>query len=169
MSEMSYTTLDNFFRELAQKHVDINDYCGTSAEELAQKITSVNGVVSPILVFFNYSGKLYGTQQRTFNNRLVSFAIMFTGIKTDEFPEQRTAVNAAERIGLEILARINIQSKMPNIGWLYNNFDKELVTYDEIENEGEDEYYGMEFHFQLKNHEPLTVDKTKWSDGDIFC
>jgi hypothetical protein len=30
----------------------------------------------------------------------------------------------AEEIGLEVSSRINIQSKMPTIGWLYNNFDK---------------------------------------------
>jgi hypothetical protein len=39
---------------------------------------------------------------------------------------------------------------MPTIGWLYNNFDKNSVTIEVIA-EGQDGFYGMEFHFDLKH------------------
>jgi hypothetical protein len=45
----------------------------------------------------------------------------------------------------------DIQSKMPTIGWLYNNFDKNSVTIEEVIAEGQDGFYGMEFHFDLKH------------------
>jgi hypothetical protein len=166
---LSFKKVDAYFQELADKHIDIKDYCSTSIEELSNKIASVAGVESPILVFFDYFGKLEGKEQRTFNNRSLAFSILYTGVKADDFPGQRTAVNNAEEIGLEVLSRINVQSKMPAIGWLFNNFDKNTVNWDEIIAEGEDGFYGMEFHFDLKTLEPLVVTPEKWSDGDIFC
>ena len=166
---LSFSKVDDYFKELATKHLDIKDYCGTSAEELASKIDSVAGLKTPFLVFYDYFGKLEGKEQRTFNNRSLAFSILFTGVAADDFPGQRTAVNNAEEIGLEVLSRINVQSKMPDIGWLYNNFDKNSVTMDEVIAEGSDGFYGMEFHFDLKTVEPLVVTPSKWSDGDIFC
>jgi hypothetical protein len=166
---LSFKKVDDYFSELANKHVDIKDYCSTSAEELASKMASVAGLQSPSLVFFDYYGKLSGSEQRTFNNRSLAFSILFTKVKQDDYPAQRLAVSNAEQIGLEVLSRINIQSKMPTIGWLYNNFDKDSVTYDEVLSEGQDGFYGMEFHFDLKVLEPLVVDPDKWSDGNIFC
>lgn len=169
MRVLSFSKVDDYFRELATKHVDISDYCGTSAEELASKIGSVAGLQSPFLVFYDYFGKLEGKEQRTFNTRSLAFSVLYSGVAPDDFPAQRTAVNNAEEIGLEVLSRINVQSKMPNIGWLYNNFDKNTVTMDEVIAEESEGFYGMEFHFDLKTLEPLVVTPAKWSDGNIFC
>jgi hypothetical protein len=166
---LSYKKVGLFFKDLATKHVDIKDYCGTSAMELASKMASVEGVGSPILVFFDYSGKLEGNEQRTFNKRNVAFSILFPGIKPGEFDAQDEAIDQAEEIGLEVLSRINVQSKMPEIGWLYNNFEKESALILEVKSEGQDGFYGMEFHFDLKTVEPLVVTPNKWSDGAIFC
>jgi hypothetical protein len=166
---LSYKKIDDYFRNLAQKNIDIRDYCGTSVSELADKIASVQGTESPILVFFDYSSKLEGNEQRTFSIRSLAFSILFKDIKPDQFQSQTDAIDQAEAIGLEVLSRIYIQSKMPDIGWLYKNFQKESVVMMEVKSEGQDGFYGMEFHFDLKTLEPLVVDKSKWSDGDIFC
>ncbi len=166
---LSFQKVDDFFAELATKHVDIKDYCSTSVEEFANKIASVDGMQSPLLVFFDYYGRLEGNEQRTFNNRSLAFSILYTGVPADDFPAQRTAVTNAEEIGLEVLSRINVQSKMPYIGWLYKNFDKNTVTMDEVISEGQDGFYGMEFHFELKTLESLIVNPAKWSDGNLFC
>ena len=147
---LSFQKVDDFFRELATKHVDIKDYCSTSVQEFADKIASVDGMQSPLLVFFDYYSKLEGSIQRTFNSRSLAFSILYTGIQADDYPGQRLAVTNAEEIGLEVLSRINVQSKMPDIGWLYDNFEKNSVTMDEVISEGSDGFYGMEFHFDLK-------------------
>lgn len=166
---LSFSKVDDYFKDLANKHVDIKDYCSTSPQELADKIQSVDGIMSPILIFFDYYCKLSGKEQRTFNNRSLAFSIMYSGIKPDDFSGQRMAKDNAEEIGLEVLSRIKVQSNMPDIGWLYNNFEKDSVTYDELIASGVDSFYGMEFHFDLKTLEPLVVTPEKWSDGNIFC
>jgi hypothetical protein len=166
---LSYKKVDAYFKALADKNTDIQDYCGTSVSELASRMASVEGVKSPILVFFDYSSKLEGNEQRTFNNRSIAFSVLFPGIKSDQFQSQTDAIDQAEEIGLEVLSRIYIQSKMPDIGWLYKNFQKESVVIMEVKSEGQDGFYGMEFHFDLKTLEPLIVTPSKWSDGNIFC
>jgi hypothetical protein len=166
---LSYKKVDLFFRDLADKHLDIRDYCGTSVLELASKMATVAGINIPILVFFDYFSKLEGPEQRTFSNRSVAFSILFPGIKADQYQAQIDAIDQAEEIGLEVLSRIYIQSKMPDIGWLYKNFQKESVVMMEVKSKGQDGFYGMEFHFDLKTLEPLVVTPSKWSDGTIFC
>jgi len=166
---LSYKKVDEYFKGLAIKHIDIKDYCGTSPLELAEKMASVDGILSPILVLFNYAGKLSGNQQRTFNNRSLSFSILYSGIGADDTVGQLTAKNDAEIIGLEVLSRIHVQSKMQDIGWLYNNFEKESVVYEEVNAETAEGFCGFEFHFDLKTIEPLVVTPAKWSDGNIFC
>lgn len=166
---LSFKKVDAFFKDLATKHVDIQDYCSTSVQELADKISSVDGLQSVILVFYDYFSKLSGVEQRTFNSRSLAFSILINGIKSDDYPGQREAIELSEEIGLEVLSRINVWSKMPESGWLYNNFDKNSVTYNEIDNEGTGGFYGMEFHFDLKTLEPLVVTPEKWNDGAIFC
>jgi len=166
---LSFKKVDDYFKELATKHVDINDYCSTSVKELSEKISSVAGLQSPILVFYDYFSKLSGTEQRTFNSRSLAFSILITGVAADDYPGQITAKETAEEIGLEVLSRINVYSKMPESGWLYNNFDKNTANWDEVDAEGADGFYGMEFHFDLKTLEPLVVNPAKWTDGGIFC
>lgn len=165
----SYAKADAFFRDLAEKNADIKDYCGTSADELANKLSSVDGVQSPILVFYGYRWKLSGNEQRTFNTRILSFAVFYNNIDADDFDAQRQAKDDAEAIGLEVLSRIYIMSKMPEIGWLYKNFEKETALGFEAEAENVTGMYGFEFHFELKVSEPLIVTPAKWSDGTQFC
>lgn len=167
--ELSYQAVDDLLRELSLKHLDIKDYCGTSVDELHNRLASTAGIQSPSLVFFNYTARLTGTEQRTFNARRISFTILYTGVPKDDYAAQRAAVNNAEIIGLEVIARINIYSKMQQSGWLYRNFDQSTVTYTELDSAELEGMFGMEFHFEIKTHQPLTVTKTKWSDGDIFC
>jgi hypothetical protein len=166
---LSYKKVDEYLENLATKHVDINDYVGTSTTELNSKLGSVDGLQSPFLCFFNYQGKLSGNQQRTFNERTLSFSICFTGIDSEDFEAQKDAIDTAEIIGLEVLSRINVESKKQEIGWLYNNFEKDSAYYTEIELDQAEGVFGMEFHFNLKNTEQLVVSPEKWTDGNTFC
>lgn len=166
---LDYKSVDSFFRNLAEKHIDIKDYCGTSVLELVEKIDSTDGVGSPILVFFNYTCKLSGNAQRTFNSRSISFSILYPGIPLDNFQQILEAKSNAEIIGLEILSRIHVESKKPEIGWLYNNFEKDSVTYIEVDAETAGDLVGMDFNFDLKTIEPLIVTPEKWTDGGNFC
>jgi hypothetical protein len=41
---LSFSKVDAYFQELADKHIDIKDYCSTSIEELANKMATVAGI-----------------------------------------------------------------------------------------------------------------------------
>jgi hypothetical protein len=60
---LSFSKVDAYFQELADKHIDIKDYCSTSIEELANKMATVAGI-QPYFSFFDYFGKLSGNEQR---------------------------------------------------------------------------------------------------------
>ena len=167
---LSFEKVDQYFKELATKNVDIGDYCGVSAEELVQKVSSTVGFGKPKpgLVFFGYRWKLDGNQQRTSSIRTLSFSILYSGIKADHYAAQTIAKSNAEAIGLEVLSRINFQSKLPASGWLYNNFIKDSVLGEDVDLGGPEGFFGMDFHFDLKVQEPLVMDPDKWSDGSDF-
>lgn len=165
---LSYKKVNDYLADLANKHTDINDFVGTSPVELANKADTVNGLRTT-LVFYDYNGKLSGNEQRTFNNRRIGFSVIIPGVKADDFAAQDLAIDTCEAIGLEVMSRINVQSKMQDIGWLYNNFLKESVTMETIRAEDGVAFWGMDFSFELKTLEPLVVNPDKWSDGNIFC
>lgn len=169
MRQLSYIKVDEYFQDLSVKHVDIKDYCGTSVNELVNKIGQHSGIQSPILILFNIQNKLSGNQQRTLNNRTISFTVAFVVPDADDYVAQKKAIDDSEAIGLEILGRINIDSKGKKVDWLYNNFDPNTVHFMEFESETTEGLFGCEFHFDLKNPEPLLVDPAKWTDGGDYC
>lgn len=166
---LSYKKVNDYLQQLAQKHVDIQDFCGTSIDELESKINSTLGLLSPALVFINISSKLSGNTQRTFNQRSIFFSIVISGIKQDDFQGRIDAVSLSEQIGLEVLSRIEYDSKIESSGWLYKNFLKESVSFSEFDPKGAEGFVGMDFNFDLKTLEPLIVDPAKWTDGNAIC
>lgn len=158
-----------YLRELVDKSVDLKLYIGSSEQELDDKLSSNAGLPGPTLSFFAYRWKLSGNNQRTFNTRTISFAVIIDGIKPDDYHGQDLAVERAEIIGLEFISRIYQDSQRPNIGWLYNNLDKDSVVGEEIRGTKDEGLYGMEFHIDIKVSEPLLVDKSKWVDGEAMC
>jgi hypothetical protein len=169
MKPLSYLKIDEYFQDIANKHIAIQDYCGTSVNELANKIGSHEGLKSPLLILFNIQSKLTGNQQRTMNNRTISFTVAFAGVDPNDYQAQKRAIDDAEYIGLQVIARINIDSKGKKVDWLYNNFDPSTVHFNELEADTVEGLFGMEFHFDLKNSEPLLVDPDKWTDGADYC
>lgn len=166
---LSYEKIDAYLANLSALNVDIKDYCGTDPDELADKMDSIAGLDTPALIFFNYQCRLEGPQQRTFNVRTISFSIIIKGVQSDDYVGKKVATGKAEKIGLEVLSRINVDSKRTVINWLYTNFIKESVRMEEIESQGSDGYIGMEFSFDLKVQEPLIVNPDRWTDGADFC
>lgn len=166
---LTFAMVEDYLKSLSTKHVDLKDFVGTSIAELATKLTSFNGALSPIMIFYNVTSQLSGTNQRSFNTRRISFAIAYTGVAIDDFVAQKLAINNAEQIGLDVLSRINYDSKIPDSDWLYNNFIKDSVSYEDYQDEEVEGLYGMDFSFELKVPEALVADPAKWSDGNTIC
>ncbi len=167
--QLTYQKLADYMKALADNHTAINSFISYSEKELATEMRKRQALTYPALVLFGYSGKLDGNKQRTFAERSIAFAIVSKVNKRDDFQAQYQAINDAEQIGLSILSRINYDSKQPVMEWLYNAFDKNSVRFSEITGRETDNLFGMEFHFELKNKEPLIIDAADWADIDTTC
>lgn len=166
--ELSYKKINNYLEDLVSKNVDLKDFVGSSINELSNKLASANGVQSPFFIFYGYRNRLSGNEQRTNNTKTISFAIAFNGIDANDYSGQKQAIDTAEIIGLEFLSRIFIDSKSPDIKWLYNNFQKDTVTFETFEAEEAQGLFGSDFSFELKVPEALIVTNSKWTDGN-YC
>jgi hypothetical protein len=164
MRVVTYKTIHDYFKTLGENHKTIETFVGYSPEELAVQMGKLKGFKTPMMVLFNYEGKLDGNQQRTFATRTISFAILKTVVKPDNFTEQYNAIAESEVLGLSVLSRINYDSKCKNVEWLHNNFLKESVRFNEIKFKGKEALFGMEFFFDLKTPEPLVIEENNWND-----
>lgn len=166
--ELSYKKINDYLEDLVSKNVDLKAFVGSSINELSNTLASANGIESPFFIFYGYRNRLSGNEQRTHNTKTISFAIAYNGIDANDYAKQKTAIDDAEIIGLEFLSRIYIDSKSPDIKWLYNNFLKETVTFESFEAEEAEGLFGSDFSFELKVPEPLIVTNSKWTDGN-YC
>lgn len=166
---LSFKKVSDYLEGLSNKNHDIKSFFGDNPQLLDDALGSVEGMKGPALSFYGYKWSMSGNNQRTFNTRSLSFAIIIAGVKPEDYAGQDDAIEKAESIGLEVLSRIYQDSLRPEINWLYNNFEKESVSGVPVRLEKDEGLFGMDFSFNLKVSEPLVVDKSKWSDGDLFC
>lgn len=169
MRDHTYQKMHDYLQLLTNNHLELKEFIGASVDELQEKLSSFDGVQSPFLYFFDYSNKLSGNNQRTFNQKTISFGIAFLGVNVNDFVAINKAIDDAEILGLEVISRINYDSQKPEQKWLYNNFIKESCFFTPVEASEIEGMYGMDFTFDIKVPEPLVVDKTKWSDGNSIC
>jgi hypothetical protein len=102
------------FKELADKHIDIKDYCSTSIEELNiikwQLSQGIQSLFSFLTILVSYP--VIGSARSIM---ITPFLFYFPKVPADDFPAQRTAIDTAE-IGLEVYQDKH-SNKMPTIGW----------------------------------------------------
>lgn len=166
---LNFQMVEDYMKSLQQKNVDLEDFVGTSVTELANKLSSAGGLKSPFLLLYKVSSILSGNDQRTFNTRKISFVIGFAKVNVDDYEQIKTKKATAEAIGLEILSRINYDSKKPETEWLYNKFLKDSIEYEDYQDEEVEGLVGMDFSFEIKVPEPLVATPNKWSDGNAIC
>lgn len=166
---LTFKMVEDYMRDLQEKNVDLNDFIGTSVAELATKMSSASGLQKPVLILYQVSSILSGNDQRTFNTRKISFIIAYNEVDPDDFDAITMAKANAEAIGLEVLSRINYDSKKPETPWLYNKFIKDTIEYDAYEDEEVEGLVGMDFSFEIKVPEPLVATPAKWTDGNTIC
>jgi hypothetical protein len=159
----------DYFKDLAKNHADINSFVGYSSLDFQTQINTVKGLDDFILVLYNYEAKLEGNNQRTISQRSISFAILKKVKELHDFNAQYKAIAECEVIGLEVLSRVNYDSKLDEVKWLYNNFVKESVNFKEVGLKTESGLFGMEFFFDIKTPEPLTILAEKWDDIESVC
>lgn len=160
---LTYDILDEYFRGLASKHRLINSFSGFTDLEFDKVLAEKRKNKYPMMTLSPYRFSLSGNKQRTFSNKELVFAI---GIKLKEntVAQHKRAEAMAEEIGLQIIARINTDSKNKSYAWLYDNFDVESVKAEALGFDTRDGIKGMEFSFQFRNKQPMVVQKQLWFD-----
>ena len=170
MSTTNYLLIKNYLENLATNHHAISKFSGFSKLEMHNILGKLKGEKYPMMVLFEYQGKLSGPTQRTFATRTVGFSIFTGGIGLQDYTKQYQAIGQAEEHGLEILARINYDSKTQDgVEWLYKNFDKSEVRFEELRLSNEAGVYGMEFYFDLKVPQPFGIKTSDWNDISQVC
>ena len=170
MNILTYNELKEYLAHLATQHHGITSFVGWSRLELHNELGKLRGEKFPMLCLFEYEGKLTGNEQRTFNSRTVGFSIFSGGISTNDFAAQYSAISQAETYGLELLARINYDSnRLNSTHWLYKNFNKNTVRFEQLRASEQAMAYGMEFFFDLKVPQPFAVTAANWADLDSVC
>lgn len=166
---LNFKMVEDYMKSLQEKNTDLQDFVGTSITELSNKLSSSGGILSPFLLLYKVSSVLSGNDQRTFNTRKISFVIGFAGVNVDDYEQITLKKAEAEAIGLEVLSRINYDSKKPETEWLYNKFLKDSIEYEDYQDEEVEGLVGQDFSFEIKVSEPLVATPNKWSDGDQIC
>ena len=170
MKLLSYQELKDYLEALAKAHHGIKKFVGFSKQELHNELGKIRGEKFPMLCLFSYEGKLSGNEQRTFNARTIGFSVFKGGIAANDYTAQYAAISEAEQFGLEVLARINYDSKrFTSDHWLYQNFEKSTVRFEELRAFEAGGAYGMEFFFDIKVKQPFAVQAADWSDLTTVC
>lgn len=158
----------SYFKNLVASTDVIKHYIGTSKKELMNFLSKSKSVDDPFLVLFSYDGKLDGNNQRTFGTRSVSFAILFRTSNANNIEDQDEKIDLAEEYLLQVLSRINYDSKSGDVEWLKDAFKKDSVKFSEVTYETANGLFGFECHFDVDVKNPLIADNSFWNDKD-FC
>lgn len=156
----SYLKLKDYFENIVDQSTFINSFAGYFQKELKNK-ESNDELTEPYLAIFDYSVGLSGPDQNTIAVRKISFAIIFNNIPEDDFELQYKAIDDAEEMALQVLARIRNDSGNDE-HFLFNSFIKDSVTIEPIELNAKS--YGSVAYLEIKTNKSLNLDVERWSD-----
>lgn len=162
-----YLQLKKYFENIAKQHKEIKDFSGYFAREIQQKMGSFVGIDSPFLTIFNYELGLDGGDLNTMGTRKLTFSVLYYSTAFDDFETQQEAIDNAEKIALQILARIKKDHNTKE-HFLYNSFEKDMTKIFPVEDTNV-QVYGVDVIVHFKNKEPLIVDSNIWEDGIVNC
>ena len=162
-----YKQLKDYFHHLADKHVMIQEHVGYFSREIIEKQSSFAGITSPFLAIYDYELGLDGGELNTLGRRKLVFSIVFADAPHDDFEGQQEKIDQAERIALQLLARIRWDSHQRN-HFLYGAFEKDLTRIFPIE-EPQAHLYGVDVEVHFKTKAPLVVNPADWEDTFLTC
>jgi hypothetical protein len=168
---LTYKGILDYFNYLATNHKQIKSFVGFSYNELMDKISAYDSPDYPMLVLFAYEGGLNANKQRTIAKREVGFSILMQPNDPRDNAERYNLIGQAEEIGFQVLSRINHDSLVenPNFSWLYRNFIKDNVSFNELFLETNQSLCGMEFKITLETPEPIPLKQEDWLDTIVAC
>lgn len=150
-----------FHKGIATAHKEIKGFYRFNWNEINGQFRK--GVPTPALLLESHSLGLDENSNKvtTFANRAISFLILdFTG-KADAYDDQEEVLDNIENIALDICGYFKMINGDPSQRKSYGMIDLSTV---EIEKVGPifDNMYGWNVRYQLKNHEPMCYEESKW-------
>lgn len=160
----SYLRMKDYFANLVEQSTFLKTFIGYFQRELANKRYNLE---TPCLALFGYSLELDGEKMSTVAVRKMSFAIMMSGVPSDEMELQYKAIDESEALALKVVARLKLDANNQD-HFLYNSLIKNSVEIRpfEIEDTG---MFGTEVCFDLKNFQTMKVLADDWKDLEKIC
>lgn len=161
MREVTHKPIVQFHKSIAEAHNDLNGFYRFNWNEIAGQFRS--GVSTPALLLESHSSNLNPNKNKTthFNHRQISFLLVdFTG-KADAFDKQEEVLDHMENIGLDVGSYL-VKCHNDRDHFLFGKFEASTFRMEKV---GPifDNMYGWNVLFELKNHEPMCYDETKWT------
>ena len=157
--------MKNYFEDLVSKSVDVKSFVGYFQRELIDK-ESGDELESPYLALFGYELGLSGPEQNTISVRKMNFAVMYKNVPPDDKELQYKAIDDAEAIILDFLARIRMDATKEG-HLLYRSFQKENTNITPVELSLD--AFGSEVTIEFKNNQSLKMNPNKWTDNPAIC
>lgn len=162
MAEISYSTLLDYFRDLQQKHVDLNTFFRFDRREIMGKIRK--GVEYPALLMEDFD---LDYNENVAQNKHESFEVSVLVLeyaKHDDYDNIESVLGNCLEIAREIERRITADSENPD-HWMYNRYESNSTTIHKVGPIFSDTCYGYRLATTIDN----TISKrlpnsSKWSD-----
>lgn len=159
-SAVSHSVITQLHKNIAAWHKGINGFYRFNFAELAGQLRK--GVHLPVLMLESYSSQLSrnSIQTTNWNDRDISFLLLDTTIKADNYDKQEEVLDRLEGVALDIVSLLEKFRKEKG-HYLYGLFDTATVK---IEKVGPlyDNLYGWNVIYTLKSQEPLCLNAENW-------
>lgn len=149
-----------YFKNLSEKHKQIHDFFRMNLSEIQGAFR--RGVELPALVLESYDGGIGGSKISTDIHRGFAFTIYLKARKNN-YDDQDVKLNLAEQIGIQIIARMHIDS-FNKESIIYNQFDKNTAEWHKVGPVFTEGLFGYRFTGEFKGLQSLKVDGSVWTD-----
>jgi len=158
--EVSHSKIVAFHRDIARYHKGINSFYRFNISEVANNFR--NGIATPALMLESHSSELQTNPNgtTTFNGRSISFLVLDSTLKPDNYEKQEEVLDATENICLDIAAYLKQQHQTQS-SWLYGLLDVNSIK---VEKVGPvwGTMFGWNVLYTVKNKESMIVNPEVW-------
>lgn len=154
-----FLEIEQYCESMCAQTSNIGTFVPLSDRDVQNKVNGNNP--GPYFILIAYRGGLNENRQRTLSKKTLTFAILLKA-PHDDANKQREAINRAEWIGLNIMAKIDLDSINGTPDWMKNAFLKDSVVYDEMQYENFPGLFGMEFSVDLNVKNTLKYNTEFW-------
>tara|TARA_R110001592_G_scaffold268269_3_gene534512 strand:- start:29015 stop:29506 length:492 start_codon:yes stop_codon:yes gene_type:complete len=162
MAAINYQTINAYFDDLQQKHVDLKSFFRFDLSEIMGKMR--NGVEYPALLLEDTALSLADNGAQ---NKSESFEVSFLVLKTSkpkEYDLTELALADCLEIAKEIERRLQADAENPS-HWLYNRYDQSQTNFHKVGPIFADTCWGYRCSIILTNTDVQRLPTAaKWSD-----